>query len=210
MKVIAQAKAAVMPQRRFTPILVIAGLLLGAAVAASMLSAHGFTPEGWQLAARYTARTSFLLFLWPYLASSLTRLLPNALTRTVLRERRGLGLAFAGAHFVHLAALVTFLQVSGETPSPVTLALGGFGYVLVALMAATSNDASVRLLGRNWVRLHAFALHYVWFIFVATYAGRIAKHPDMSEYVVLISLAFAALAVRLAAMMKRRAIEAAT
>ena len=199
-----------MPQRRFTPILAIAGLLLGAAVTGSMLSAHGFTTEGWQLAARYTARTSFLLFLWPYLASSLARLWPNGVTRTVLRERRGFGLAFAGAHGVHFAALVMFFQVSGETPSPVTLALGGFGYVLVALMAATSNNASVRLLGRNWPRLHTFALHYVWFIFVATYAGRIAKHPDMGEYVVLISLAFAALAVRLAAMMKRQAIEAAT
>ena len=192
-----------MPQRRFTPILAIAGLLLGAAVAGSMLSAHGFTTEGWQLAARYTARTSFLLFLWPYLASSLARLWPSGLTRTVLQERRGFGLAFAGAHGVHFVALFMFFQVSGEAPSPVTLALGGFGYVLVALMAATSNDASVRLLGRNWARLHAFSLHYVWFIFVATYAGRIAKHPDMGEYVVLISLAFAALAIRFAAMFKQ-------
>ena len=193
-----------MSQRRYTPVLAIAGLLLGAAIAAWTLSAQGQTNEGWQLTARYTARTSFLLFLWPYLASSLARLWPNGATRTLLRERRGFGLAFAGAHGVHLAALITFLQVSGETPSPVTVALGGFGYVLVALMAATSNDASVRLLGRNWSRLHAVSLHYVWFIFVATYAGRIAKHPDMSEYVVLISLAFAALAIRLAATFKRR------
>jgi DMSO/TMAO reductase YedYZ heme-binding membrane subunit len=199
-----------MSQRRFTPVLALAGIVLAAAIASWSLTAHGSTVEGWRLAARYTARTSFLLFLWPYLASSAVKLWPSGAMRLVLRERRGFGLAFAGAHGVHLIALVTFLQVSGETPSPVTVALGGFGYVLVALMALTSNDLSVRLLGRNWRRFHTIALHYVWFIFVATYAGRILRYPEMAEYVVLISLAFAALAVRIAAAMKSRAVQAAT
>jgi len=193
-----------MLQRRYTTALALSGLALGALIAGWTLWIHGQGSEGWQLAARYTARTSFLLFLWPYLASSVAKLWPNAATRALLRERRGLGLAFAGAHGVHLVALLTFIQVSGQPSSPVTVALGGFGFVLVALMAATSNDASVRLLGRNWPRLHALSLHYVWFIFVATYAGRVAKYPQMGEYVVLISLAFAALAVRLAATMKQR------
>jgi DMSO/TMAO reductase YedYZ heme-binding membrane subunit len=37
--------------------------------------------------------------------------------------------------------------------------LGGIGYVLIAMMAITSNNWSVRALGRNWKRLHTFGIY---------------------------------------------------
>ena len=55
----------------------------------------------------------------------------------------------------------------------VTLVFGGAGFVVVALMAATSSDAAVAWLGRaRWTLLHRLGLYYLWFIFAFTYAGQ--------------------------------------
>ena len=184
--------------RKFTTPLALLGLALGGAVIAASINAFGAEAQGWQLAARYTARTSFALFLLVYLTAPLALLIPSS--SAIKRERRGLGLAFAGAHFMHLGALITYLQVSGHPPALLTVTFGGIGYALIALMALTSNDASVRTLGpANWRRLHTFGLHYTWFIFVVTYVRRIAAYPDMPEYVVLLTLGALALVIRFAA-----------
>jgi methionine sulfoxide reductase heme-binding subunit len=199
------ARSGAMGGRRWTGPLAITGIVLAIGVIAASLQAFGQEAFGWQMAARFTARLSFLMFLIPYLASSFAILLPSGATRSLVRERRGFGLAFAGAHFVHLGALSTFMVVAGEAPGVPQLVFGGFGYVMIALMAATSNDWSVRKLGANWARLHAFGLNYVWFVFVVlTYARRIATFPDKPEYVVLFAIGIAALSIRLAAWSRRR------
>lgn len=187
-------------RRRFTLMTAATGTVAALTVAVLSLQTFGATADGWQMAARYTARLSFFLLLMAYLIAPVAALAPSRITAALKVERRGFGLAFAGAHFVHLAALIMFLQVSGSPAQLPTLVIGGFGYVLIALMAATSNDFSVRALGPViWRRLHAFALHYVWLVFVITYARRIASFPDRPEYVVLLACALAALAIRLAA-----------
>lgn len=191
--------------RRWTAALAIAGVAAGAIALVVPLVANGTDAWGWQMAARYTARLSFFLFLIVYMISPLTRVVTDIpLLQTARRERRGLGLAFAGAHFVHLGALITAIALSDKPPALLTVIFGGFGYVLIAAMALTSNDAAVRRLGVNWRRLHTFGLHYVWFIFAITYARRIAAFPDMLEYKVLLGLAFAALAFRVAVWMNGR------
>lgn len=190
--------------RKYTATLALSGLALGGATVGAALAAFGPNAEGWQMAARYTARVSFLLFIAVYLTAPAARAF--AWVAPLKRERRGLGLAFAAAHYIHLGALVTYFQVAGTTPSLLSVTLGGFAFVLIAIMAATSNDASVRALGpMNWRRLHTFGLHYVWFIFAATYARRIAANPDMPEYVILLALALAALVVRLGTTFTRKA-----
>lgn len=192
--------------RRWTAALAIAGVVAGAIALVIPLAVNGTDAWGWQMAARYTARVSFFLLLTVYMIAPLTRVVTDVpLLRVARRERRGLGLAFAGAHFVHLGALVTAIALSDKPPALLTVIFGGFGYVLIAAMALTSNDAAVRALGVNWRRLHTFGLHYVWFIFAVTYARRIASFPDMLEYKVLLGLAFAALAFRVAVWMNGRA-----
>jgi DMSO/TMAO reductase YedYZ heme-binding membrane subunit len=184
---------------RLTAPLALAGIALALCVAAWFVATTPTDALGWQLAARYTARTSFALFLIVYLIAPVATIMPE-FASGLKGLRRGLGLAFAGAHFVHLGALVTYFQVSGDTPKLSTLIGGGLAFVLIGLMAITANDAAIRKLGAaNWRRLHLFALHYVWLIFVITYAGRVARSPDMPEYVALLALALAALVVRLAA-----------
>ena len=166
-----------------------------------VLGLYGWTVDGAQHFARYTARLSFLLFLLPFLAGSLGHWVQSEFTRALRLHRRSLGLGFAFAHFVHLAALISFFVMSGEDVATATLTGGGLGYVFVALLALTSNDASARRLGRGWAWLHRIGVYYIWFIFAFTYFTRLPK-PAMPEprwiYAILFALAVGALAFRLA------------
>ena len=64
--------------------------------------------EGSRAAIRLTARTSFLLFLAAFTASSFATLLPGPFTRFLLRERRIIGLSFAFSHLLHAVAITSF------------------------------------------------------------------------------------------------------
>jgi DMSO/TMAO reductase YedYZ heme-binding membrane subunit len=103
---------------------------------------------------------------------------------------------------VHLAALVTYNVVAGKRPDVVTLVAGGGAYLVMFAMVATSNDASVRRLGRNWLRLHALGVYWLWFVFAFSYAGRtFGGNPGFAP---LFAAAVAALALRIAAARARR------
>ncbi len=158
--------------------------------------------QSWQLAARYTARFSFTIFLLVFLARPWNVLAPSTLSRTLLLRRRSLGLAFATAHTVHLAALTTFFVVKGTPPDPITAVVGGGAYLTLYAMAATSTDAAVRRLGRNWRRLHTFGVYYLWFVFAFTYGTRTLERG--SWYAPFFATAIAALGLRLVARRKRR------
>ena len=172
-------------------------LLGGGAVAAGWLA--GATPaEQALLAARWTARAALPLFLIAYLAGSLVRLWPSAPTRALVQRRRQWGLGFALAHSIHLGALAYNVLVFAPR-SWETLVAGGFAYVMIYVMAATSNDASVRLLGPWWKRIHIFGLHYTWLIFTLSYAGRFTD-GDPDHYLtasLLTPVMLGALALRL-------------
>ena len=173
-----------------------------AAIGATLVALFGYgmgaTPEErWLLAARYTARLAFPIFVVVFVASSWNRLAPSRVSRFLVQRRRALGLAFATAHTIHLGALVTRNVVAGERPDVVTLLAGGGAYLVMFAMVATSNDAAVRLLGRNWLRLHKVGIYWLWFVFTVSYAKRtFGDHP---EFAPLFGLALAALALRIAA-----------
>jgi methionine sulfoxide reductase heme-binding subunit len=160
--------------------------------------------EGWRLAARWTARVGFPIFILTYSASSLLRLWPNALTKALVRDRRLWGLGFAASHTVHLAALIFFLQLIGEPPLLVTLLGGGLAYALLYAMALTSSNAAQRALGRNWKRLHTAGIHWLWAVFVFTYGGRVAAGEEMPYAGICVAVAFAALGLRIAASIMAR------
>lgn len=158
--------------------------------------------DGPVLAARYTARFSFLLFLPVYLASSWHRLAPSAASRWAMVHRRALGLGFASAHTVHLGALLAALRASGEPMALSTAIVGGGAYAMTFAMAATSNDAAVRALGRHWRTLHRIGIHWIWFVFAFSYSGRLAG--GKAFFLPFAALAFGALGVRLLAWRARR------
>ncbi len=179
---------------RWTPIwlaLAIALLAIALGVAA------GETPaEQAKLAARWTARVALPLFLITYLASSLLRLWPGDLTKALVRRRRQWGLGFALAHTIHLGALA-YNVLHYDPRSLPSLFPGGLAYVMVYIMALTSNNASIKALGKNWKRLHIFGIHYLWFIFTASYATRLFKPEMMTTGIVFLPIMLAALGLRL-------------
>jgi DMSO/TMAO reductase YedYZ heme-binding membrane subunit len=189
------------PRSLTLPLCAGAFLLGTAAIAAG--HAAGATPdEAWRFAARFTARLAFLLFLVPFTASSWHRLAPSAASRFVLKRRRSFGLAFATAHTVHLGALTTFQVTTSQVPEPVTLIFGGGAFVAMFALVATSNDAAVRRLGRNWRRLHLVGIYWLWFVFTFSYFGRVAE--GQLFFVPLFALAVGALGLRIAAARVRK------
>ncbi len=123
---------------------------------------------------RLTAGSSLLLFGLAFSASSIHQLLPDDRWRSVLQARRQIGLAFALSHTYHLAAIIGLVEVAygGDYSELGDLTGGAVVYLFIYLMALTSNDASVRLLGaRQWKWLHKIGVYLIWFALTLSYLG---------------------------------------
>ncbi|WP_374525116.1 hypothetical protein [Sphingopyxis sp.] len=149
------------------------------AMSAIIVAVAGTGIDGTRMLIRATARSSLLLFLAAFTASSLVRLRPAPTTRWMIRNRRWLGLGFAFSHLLHLIAILwLFGAYGGQTPAPPmrTIIGGGIAYVFILLLAATSWNGAVRALGtQNWHRLHWMGVWYIWLIFMVSYGGRAAN-----------------------------------
>lgn len=178
------------------------GLVAGLGTIALGLWTGTDLADQWSRAARWTARIGLPIFLLTFTASALAKLWPNAVTRSLWQNRRWWGLGFAACHTTHLYALVRYLQISGEDRPLPALAAGGMAYVLMFAMAATSNDAAMKALGRNWKRLHTAGAYYLWLIFTLSYSLRLAEPGKLLEAVYGVTLCFAALVLRIAARRK--------
>jgi methionine sulfoxide reductase heme-binding subunit len=189
---------------------IVLGLIAGLAALWAGLQAGSDQNEGWQLAARWTARVGFPIFILTYTASSLAKLWPGELTRGLWRDRRWWGLGFAACHTVHLYALVTYTRMAGNEVTTQTLIGGGGAYAIMYLMALTSNEASMRALGKNWKRLHKLGIHWLWFIFAFTYFGRIVEGQELPYAGITFAAALAALGLRITVWIKGRRARAAT
>ena len=128
---------------------------------------------------RVTARLAFAYLMLAYVARPLVRLF--GVGRPLVRNRRYLGLSMAITHTVHFGYVVSLVTVLGQEIEWITLIFGGLAFVLMWLMAATSNDASVRALGRWWGRLHTIGVHYLWLIFMQSFVPR-AFAADASAF----------------------------
>jgi sulfoxide reductase heme-binding subunit YedZ len=166
--------SAVMALPRSGPGLLLWTIPAVSAASALPLAIHGLDADAIHLFLRATARLSGLLFLLPFTAAALHRLLRRPSTRWLVKQRRWLGLTFAAAHAWHAAAVILFLVSLDEPVSPVTGAGGTLGFAATAALAATSSDRAVRALGRRWRMLHLAGSYYLWFVFAFTGAGAAA------------------------------------
>ena len=142
-------------------------LLLG------VLSGPSFD-DGWQLAARWTGRASFPLFIITFIASSLATLYPSPRTRALLRDRRWWGLGFAACFAVHLVALSIFNWRMEKFPPVGLVDPGVLAYTLLLAMVLTSNGAAQRGMGRGWTWLHRTGMWVFLLIFGQPGKGLIA------------------------------------
>ncbi|MFV3326056.1 hypothetical protein ACNFG0_06260 [Pseudomonas sp. NY15372] len=157
--------------------------------------------EALRSAIRATARTSFMLFLATFLASSLAILVPTAFTRGLLRERRFLGLAFAFSHAIHAVLIILYANIFPETfwhgRTAAANIPGSIGYLFIILLTVTSFPGAVKLLGaRTWKGLHSTGTWVIAGIFVLSLYKRI---PMGSWYPLGFALIFSAIVFKLIA-----------
>lgn len=143
--------------------LVIAATLIS--VAGAILSVGNYT-GALSYVMKPTAHVAFGFFFIAFTASSFNKLAPGAYSKWAMRNRRYVGLSFASVHFIHAGLVLSNLEFTGESRAFFELAGGGFAYLLLLLMALTSNNASIKKLGaKNWRRLHLIGSWYIWIIF---------------------------------------------
>ncbi|HGM5527108.1 TPA: ferric reductase-like transmembrane domain-containing protein [Stenotrophomonas maltophilia] len=139
--------------------------------------------EGSRAAIRVTARTSFLLFLAAFTASSFASLLPGPFTRFLLRERRIIGLSFAFSHLLHAVAITSF-GVLNPAFWPARSALanlpGTVGYIAILALAITSHRGLARRMGPTaWRRLHVTGMWIIAAVFTYSYFKRVPATSGM-------------------------------
>jgi DMSO/TMAO reductase YedYZ heme-binding membrane subunit len=170
-----------------------------AAMALAIVWWTGGDVDGMRLIVRLTARTSLVLFCLAFSASALHRLAPNPWTQWQRRNRRYLGLAFAGSHGVHALAIAGYAYVDPamfmQYMNPVMYVFGSIGYAFIVAMAATSFDRTAAALGpRAWSILHTAGAYYLWVSFLNGFGMRAVKDP---AYWPLVAVLLVAMAVRL-------------
>jgi DMSO/TMAO reductase YedYZ heme-binding membrane subunit len=171
-----------------------------------------FEVEGVRMVIRFTARTSLLFFCLAFSAAALARLWPNAWTRWQRRNRRYLGVTFAGSHAIHAIAIACFAMMdpAGFMPatSTVTYIFGGIGYAFIIAMTATSFDRTAEAIGpRLWRMLHLTGGYFLWAQFMVSFGKRV---PDMPLYALFLIPLLATMALRLIAISSQRSARTAS
>jgi hypothetical protein len=167
-----------------------------------LVASHGWDIDGVRLAIRATARTSLVLFVLAFTASSLVELMPSKATRWQRRNRRYLGVSFAVSHFIHLGVILALAALDRELfwklTNLTTIVLAGTAYLFIAAMTATSFDRTTAWLGpRKWRLLHLVGAWYIWISFAVAVGKRV---PLDAFYWPMAVLVVAAAVVRLLAM----------
>lgn len=178
--------------------------LVAMLVAAVAIAAHGLAgggTEGIRAAIRLTARTSLVLFLASFSASSLACLWPMPATGWLLRNRRFIGVGFALSHLAHAVGIALLFRADPalfwQLAPVATLIAGGSVYLVIGAMAATSFDRAVLALGpRLWRQLHWCGAWFIWATFLATNLRRL---PQGAWYGLAVALVLAACLTRLLA-----------
>ena len=163
---------------------------------------RGFEVEGVRMVIRFTAKTSLLFFCLAFSAGALWRLWPNTWTHWQRRNRRYLGVSFAGSHAIHLIAVTAFAAMDpagfAAATSKASYIFGGIGYAFIAAMTATSFGNTARAIGpRAWRILHLTGGYFLWAQFMVSFGKRV---PDMPLHALFLVPLIAVMVVRLTAM----------
>jgi hypothetical protein len=163
---------------------------------------YGIDEQGMRMAIRATARTSTILFLSAFVASSLHKLWLTPLSAWLLKNRRYLGISMAVSHTYHAIALFgLWFVMAGAAPS--SNPLGTFGYVLLFAMTVTSFNRPAAWLGkRGWKILHSTGMHFFWLGLLFEYSFKLPN--SMLSYSPFVILLVLAMMLRLVASRKQK------
>lgn len=174
-------------------------------VAGVYLAVRGYDEDGLSVVLRYSGRIAFAILILVFAARPLQQLLRKPWTAKLLRNRRQLGVAFAGIHTAHFGLIMMRVRESAEMSfDTIVNPFATMVYLVIFAMLVTSFSAPARKIGRKaWKALHKTGLYVLFASFSVT---QVPRSPDELELAngVLIVLAGAALATRIAAFVSRR------
>ena len=178
--------------------LLIAAITVGTGLVAIEVGGVNGAYEG----IRVTARTSAVLFLLTFTASSVYRLWPSKGTKWIRRNRRYLGVAFAGSHTAHAAFIISSIHLNSglfaaraERAPHAIYVLDTIAYLFIIAMTVTSFDAVARRMKYpTWHRVHLTGSYVIWLTFFIAYWRRAVQYPLF--YGPLLMVVLAALLVR--------------
>lgn len=178
---------------------------LSTLVYAAYLGSVGANEENVLTILRWSARLSFLILMLVFVARPLQQLLKKPWTAKLLRQRRLLGIAFAGLHTAHLGFIIYRGRISDEFVFRATENLAGaMVYTVILLMLVTSWDSPARMLGRrNWKILHTIGLFALFAVFIFFVRPKSLETATPISWL-LLAIALGALTIRVLANLKRR------
>lgn len=156
-----------------------------------ILLTNGINESSLRIAIRFTARSSCILFLLAFCASSLRRIATTPFTRWLLQNRRYFGLSMAISHGFHAIAIAGVAILTSENMVRDNH-LATLGYIFIILMSITSFKRPAAILGRrNWRILHTVGMYYLWLSFTFSFGKRLTESWLIySPFVAVLVLAF--------------------
>jgi len=190
-------------QRNWTVFLATAGVALAAAFA--VLEVAGNSEENIRALLRLTARFAFLLLLLVFIARPLRQLRKAPGTLALLKNRRLLGIGFAGMHTAHLALIFYLLNQVPTFEFNWLARLPGIAtYTMMYLMLITSFDRPARAIGaKRWKILHKIGLYWLFAAFAQRELPRSLDNVDLAIWLLTACIAVA-LVIRLSAFVANR------
>jgi len=185
--------------QRNTAVFLAATGLTGIA-AAAYLSVVGTSDESMSVVLRLSARVAFIVLLVIFVARPLQQVFATPATAVLLRNRRLVGITFAGIHSAHLGLLILRAnQIPDFELSLTANHLGALTYLVIYLMLITSYDGPARALGsKRWKMLHKIGLYWIFAVFLQTRLPRSLDTLDEVNWW-LISITAIAIVIRLTA-----------
>ena len=181
--------------------IIILFIAIEAAIILLVLLSDGYSVNALQTIARFSGRLSLMLFSAIFLLYTK----PSALTPW-LSDR--FYLLFAIVHGVHLIELLLFVTLAGVQLNPYRVAGGFIAYAFIFAMPIIQHYRQLdRITVRNYQRVEAIFVYYVWLIFFLTYLPRVqGKLPQaggsFAEHVALLGWISTLLGMKVAGQIK--------
>jgi len=172
---------------------------------ASYLALAGVSDESMGVVLRLSAQTAFVVLLVVFIARPLRQLVATPTTAVLSRNRRLLGITFAGVHTAHLGLLVFWANQNPDFELNLTANyLGALTYLVIFLMLITSYDRPARAIGPgNWKILHKVGLYLVFASFLQTQVPRSLDQLADANWWFITTITIA-IVIRLTAFFARR------
>ena len=160
-----------------------------------MILVNDINEASFRIAIRFTARSSCILFLLAFVASSLRRIKPTPLSNWLVANRRYLGLSMAISHGFHAIAIAGVAILTTENMVRDNHG-ANLGYLFIILMTITSFRRPAAVLGRHgWRILHKVGMYYLWLSFTVSFSKRLNESwliyfPFISLLILVLILRF--------------------